>query len=175
MGLEESKVNFLWVIRNDETEVGEGFEEKVKERGMVVREWVNQREILLHESVKGFLSHCGWNSVLESICAGVPILAWPIMAEQALNAKMVAEEIKVGLRVESCDGSVMGGFVKWEELVKKVRELMVGENVKELRKKVKELSEGAKKAMEEEKGLSWHTLDTLIAEACNFQQNVIKD
>ncbi|XP_044466994.1 UDP-glycosyltransferase 90A1-like [Mangifera indica] len=164
IGLEESKVNFLWVIRKEEWEVGEGFEERVKERGIVVREWVDQREILLHQSVKGFLSHCGWNSVLESICAGVPILAWPMMAEQPLNAKMVEEEIKVGLRVDSC----YGDFVKWEELQKKVRELMEGENYKELRKNVIELSEVAKKAMEEEKGLSWRTLDTLIAEACNF-------
>ncbi|MQK22673.1 hypothetical protein EI013_30365, partial [Escherichia coli] len=80
-GLEESMVNFLWVIRKDEWGLPDGFEEKVKSRGIVVREWVDQREILMHESVEGFLSHCGWNSVLESICAGVPILAWPMMAE----------------------------------------------------------------------------------------------
>ncbi|XVF60340.1 hypothetical protein PTKIN_Ptkin08bG0037200 [Pterospermum kingtungense] len=106
MGLEESKVNFLWVIRKKESELGEGFEERVKERGIVVREWVDQRQILMHRCVKWLLSHCGWNSVLESICAGVPILAWPMLAEQPLNARMVVEELKAGIRLQTCDGKV---------------------------------------------------------------------
>ncbi|KAL2557106.1 UDP-glycosyltransferase 90A1 [Forsythia ovata] len=99
---------------------------------MLVKEWVDQREILEHSSDQGFLSHCGWNSVMESICANVPILAWPMMAEQPLNAKMVVVEIGIGLRVETSDGS-MNGFVKWEKLVK---ESMDGEMGKELQKKV---------------------------------------
>ncbi|XVF58099.1 hypothetical protein PTKIN_Ptkin07bG0035400 [Pterospermum kingtungense] len=168
IGLEESKVNFLWVVRKKESELGEGFEERVKERGMVVREWVDQRQILMHQSVQGFLSHCGWNSVLESICAGVPMLAWPMLAEQPLNARMVAEEIKVGLRVETSDGAV-SGFVKWEGLVKMVKELMEGEIGKQARKKVKQLAELAKMAMEENRGSSWKTLDLLIDEICNKQ------
>ncbi|KAF7819610.1 UDP-glycosyltransferase 90A1-like [Senna tora] len=160
-GLEESKVNFLWVVRKkSEWEVVEGIEERVKERGMIVREWVDQREILMHESVEGFLSHCGWNSVLESVCAGVPILGFPLMAEQPLNARMVEEELKVGLRVE-----VEGGLVRKEELEKKVRELMEGEKGKEARKKVKELAAMAEKAVEEG-GSSWCTLETLIHETC---------
>ncbi|XP_024928581.3 UDP-glycosyltransferase 90A1-like [Ziziphus jujuba] len=167
-GLEESKVDFLWVIRKKESELSDGFEERVKGRGIVVRDWVEQREILMHESVQGFLSHCGWNSVLESICAGVPILAWPMMAEQPLNARMVVEEIKVGLRVETCDGSVRG-FVKWEGLKKMVRELMEGEKGKEVRKKVEEVAEMARKAMEDE-GSSCRALDTLIDKICNCKQ-----
>ncbi|XP_015879170.3 UDP-glycosyltransferase 90A1-like [Ziziphus jujuba] len=168
MGLEESKVNFLWVIRKRESELSDGFEERVKGRGIVVRDWVEQRKILMHESVQGFLSHCGWNSVLESICAGVPILAWPMMAEQPLNARMVVEEIKVGLRVETCDGSVRG-FVKWEGLKKMVKELMEGELGKEVRKKVKEVAEMARKAMEDG-GSSWRALDSLIDKICNCKQ-----
>ncbi|KAL9279492.1 putative UDP-glucuronosyl/UDP-glucosyltransferase, Tudor domain-containing protein [Arabidopsis thaliana] len=64
LGLEDSKVNFLWVTRKDLEEVtgGLGFEKRVKEHGMIVRDWVDQWEILSHKSVKGFLSHCGWNS-----------------------------------------------------------------------------------------------------------------
>lgn len=169
IGLEESKVNFLWVVRKlKETELGEGFEERVKERGIVVRDWVDQRQILKHQSVQGFLSHCGWNSVLESVCAGVPMLAWPMLAEQPLNARMVVEEIKAGLRVETFDGT-LNGFVKWEGLVKMVKELMEGEMGKEVRKKVKEVAEMAKMAMEENKGSSWKTLDLLIYEICNKQ------
>lgn len=160
-GLEEAEVNFLWVIRKLESELGEGFEERVKGRGIVVREWVDQREILNHGSVRGFLSHCGWNSALESICAGVPILAWPMMAEQPLKARMLCEEIKVGLRVETCDGTVRG-FVKSKGLKKMVKELMEGEKGKEVEEKVKKIAEMAKKAIEENNGSSWRTLDLLI-------------
>ncbi|KAF5740357.1 hypothetical protein HS088_TW11G00425 [Tripterygium wilfordii] len=169
IGLEKSGVNFLWVIRNIEAELGQGFEERVKERGIVVRDWVDQREILEHESVQGFLSHCGWNSVLESVCAGVPILAWPVMAEQPLTARMVVEEMKVGLRVETCDGSVRG-FVKWEGLKKMVKELMEGEMGKEVRNNVKVIADMAKKAMEENNGSSWCTLDLLLDETSQSQR-----
>ncbi|KAI3748076.1 hypothetical protein L6452_10931 [Arctium lappa] len=164
-GLEESQVNFLWVVRknDDETNVVlKDLEERVGERGMIVREWVDQMEILKHEIVKGFLSHCGWNSVLESICWKVPILAFPMMAEQHLNARMVVEEIRIGLRVETCDGSVRG-FVTADGLKKMVKELMEGEKGKEVRKKVEEIGEGGKKAMAEG-GSSWRTLNELIDE-----------
>ncbi|KDP45371.1 hypothetical protein JCGZ_09620 [Jatropha curcas] len=161
-GLEESKVNFLWVIREtQEAQLEDGFEERIKERGIIVKEWVDQREILKHKSVEGFLSHCGWNSVLESICAGVPILAWPMIAEQPLNARMVVEEIKVGLRVETCDGSVRE-FVTREGLVKMVKELMEGEMGKKVREKMREVAAMAKGALENENGSSSQTLDMLI-------------
>ncbi|CAI9777342.1 unnamed protein product [Fraxinus pennsylvanica] len=130
----------------------------VRDRGMLVKEWVDQREILEHSSVQGFLSHCGWNSVLESICANVPILAWPMMAEQPLNAKMVVEEIGIGLRVETSDG-----FVSWEHLKKMVKELMEGEMGKKVRKKVKEVGGAAAKAVAEG-GSSWKALNELINE-----------
>ncbi|KAI3808708.1 hypothetical protein L1987_24666 [Smallanthus sonchifolius] len=159
-GLEESEVNFLWVVRKCETNVVDELEERVGERGMVVKEWVNQMEILKHESVKGFVSHCGWNSVMESVCSEVPILAWPVMAEQPLNARMVVEEIKIGLRVETCDGTVKG-FVKAEGLKKMIKELMEGEKGKEVRKKVKEVGGAAKEAMME-RGSSWRTLNELV-------------
>ncbi|KAK9071704.1 hypothetical protein SSX86_008133 [Deinandra increscens subsp. villosa] len=164
LGLERSEVDFLWVVRRSENgfRSDDGFEERVKEKGIVVREWVNQREILEHESVNGFVSHCGWNSVLESISAGVPILAWPLTAEQPMNAKFVVEELKIGVRVETCDGSV-NGFVKWEGLEKKVKELMEGVKGKEVRKKAEEISNAAVKAVEDG-GSSWRSLNELIVE-----------
>ncbi|XP_028778612.1 UDP-glycosyltransferase 90A1-like [Neltuma alba] len=164
IGLEESVVEFMWVIRKKEWELPQGFEERVEKRGIIVREWVDQREILRHEAVKGFLSHCGWNSVLEGICAGVPILAWPMMAEQHLNAKMVEEEIKVGLRVDKYHGSVRG-LVKREGVMKMVKELMEGEKGREARKKVTQLAETARKAVAED-GSSWRALDSMLVEAC---------
>ncbi|KAK4360773.1 hypothetical protein RND71_019725 [Anisodus tanguticus] len=168
IGLEKSEVSFLWVVRKSIDEVNNEFENRVKNRGLVVTEWVDQREILSHGSVQGFLSHCGWNSVIESICAKVPILAWPMMAEQHLNARMVVEEIKIGLRVETCDGSVRG-FVKCEGLEKPIRGLMEGEKCNEARKKVKEIGEAAIDALKEG-GSSWQALNELIVELSATRQ-----
>ncbi|KAL8097796.1 UDP-glycosyltransferase 90A1-like [Apium graveolens] len=168
-GLENSGVNFLWVVGNNGKEVDNEFERRVKGRGLVVRDWVDQMAILKHESVKGFLSHCGWNSVLESICAKVPILGWPMMAEQPLNTRMVVEEIKIGLRVETCDGTVRG-FVKWEGLDKMVKELMEGELGKVVRKNVEEIGDAAAKAVLEEGGSSSKTLDDLIEDIHAFRK-----
>lgn len=168
-GLEQSKVNFLWVTKSKRRETLEGFEERVKDKGMIVREWVDQMEILRHESINGFLSHCGWNSVTESICAGVPILALPFMAEQHLNARFVAEEIGVGLRIMPSNGS-MRGFVKSNEVEKRVRELMEGTKREEIRKKVKKFAEAACGATREG-GSSWRNLDQLIRDVINYQAN----
>jgi hypothetical protein len=66
-----------------------GFEERTKDRGMIYSGWAPQVEILHHPAVGGFLSHSGWNSVLESICAGIPILSWPMIAEQKLICRSV--------------------------------------------------------------------------------------
>ncbi|VFQ73544.1 unnamed protein product [Cuscuta campestris] len=164
-GLEESGVNFLWVVRTkgwDWDPAGDGFESRVKNRGLVVTEWVDQREILGHRSVSGFLSHCGWNSVIESICAAVPVVAWPMMAEQHLNARLVVEVIEIGVRVEARNGSVRG-FVRAEGVEKAVKELMEGETGKKAREKVKGMSESAMDAMKEG-GSSWLQLDELIKE-----------
>ena len=119
IGLEESGVNFLCVRKiveeEKETMEDKGFEERTKERGIIVREWVNQWEVLKHEAVKGFFSHCGWNSVIESLSCGVPILTYPLMADQSLNARMVVEELRA---VEG--RSSMKGFVKGKDLKRHV-------------------------------------------------------
>nr|DAD30974.1 TPA_asm: hypothetical protein HUJ06_009825 [Nelumbo nucifera] len=149
-GLERSNVSFLWVIKSREVKfLVDGYKERVKDRGLVVSEWVNQREILEHQSVNGFISHCGWNSVLESICASVPILAWPLMADQYLNARLVVDEMGMGLRVVANNGSVRG-FIESEMVEKMVKELMEGEDGEKARKKMMEISKTAKSAIDEE-------------------------
>ncbi|KAK6795287.1 hypothetical protein RDI58_008740 [Solanum bulbocastanum] len=163
-GLESSNTCFIWVTRQNVLENLQGFENRVKNRALIVKEWVDQNQVLNHKSIKGFLSHCGWNSVLESICAKVPILALPFMAEQHLNARMVTEEIGVGLRIMPRNGSVRG-FVEAEAVEKMVRELMEGEKGEMVRKKVKELGENAEEAMNEG-GSSCSTLGLLIDDAC---------
>lgn len=162
LGLEEAKVNFLWVIKGNE--IGKEFEERVGERGMMVRdEWVDQRKILEHDNVRGFLSHCGWNSLMESICSKVPVLAFPLAAEQSLNAILVVEELRVAEKVVAASE----GVVRREEIAEKVKELMEGEKGKELRRNVEAYGKMAKKALEEGIGSSWKNLDNLINDFCN--------
>lgn len=163
IGLERTGVDFVWVVRAKGVDLGEGFEERVAERGKVVREWVDQLEILQHESIRVFVSHCGWNSVTEGISAGVPILAWPMIAEQPLNARFLVEELGIGLRVRARDGTPQG-LVEGEDLAKLVRELVDGEKGTEAAKKAKDLARAARIAMEEG-GSSWRTLEQMIAEA----------
>lgn len=121
-GLEMAGCRFIWAVLSGTWASDEGWERRVEGRGLVVCDWVDQRSILAHPAVGGFLSHCGWNSVLESLSMGVPLLAWPMGAEQPLNAKYVAMGLKAGLMVSQglitaldrrviCDGikELMGG------------------------------------------------------------------
>ncbi|GJV21130.1 UDP-glycosyltransferase 92A1-like protein [Tanacetum coccineum] len=104
-GLEESKKPFIWVIR---PRIGYdlqgefrpewlplGFEERIGKQGLMVHNWAPQLEILCHMSTGAFLTHCGWNSVMESLSQGVPLIGWPLAAEQGYNAKMLVEEMGV--------------------------------------------------------------------------------
>ncbi|KAK1296092.1 UDP-glycosyltransferase 90A1 [Acorus calamus] len=145
-GLENSGVDFMWVVRRPVPGLA-GFEARVRERGLVVHEWVDQVSVLGHESVRGFMSHCGWNSVMESVCARVPLLAWPMMAEQFMNARLVVDELGIGLGVRARDGK-RRGFVEAEEVERMVRELMVGEKGRVAAERVEEAGRAARGAME---------------------------
>lgn len=104
LGLEKSMTRFVWVVKKDP--VPEGFEERVAGRGMVVRGWAPQLEVLRHVAVGGFLSHCGWNSVLEGLTSGTMILGWPMEADQFVNARLLVEDLDVAVRVCEGDGTV---------------------------------------------------------------------
>nr|XP_043636967.1 UDP-glycosyltransferase 90A1-like [Erigeron canadensis] len=164
-GLEKSNISFMWALKQKQLELITGeFEERVKGRGKVVTTWVDQMEILKHEGVCGFLSHCGWNSMLESMCAGVAVLAMPLIAEQHLNARMVVEEIGMGLRLWPRDRKARG-IVEAKEVAKMVVELMKGEGGTRVRKRVNEVKEAAYGAMKEG-GSSSKALDSLIKHVC---------
>nr|UBR90288.1 UDP-glucosyl transferase [Osmanthus fragrans] len=171
MGLENSQVSCLWVLRSEGVKYLPGLEKKEKKRVMIVKEWVDQIEILNHKAIKGFLSHCGWNSVMESLSANVPILAFPMMAEQHLNARLLVEETGVGLRILPSNGSVRG-FVEAKEVEKMVKELMEGEMGKELRQKVEDIREAACAATVDG-GSSWHSLNSLIDDVCGKRYSQI--
>ncbi|XP_057809914.1 UDP-glycosyltransferase 89A2-like [Salvia miltiorrhiza] len=109
-GLERSGVRFVWVVKALSAQqvadgfgsVPDGFEDRVSERGLVIKGWAPQTVILSHRAVGGFLSHCGWNSTLEAITAGVMILAWPMEADQFANAKLLVEYNNAAVLV--CEG-----------------------------------------------------------------------
>ena len=90
-----------------------GFLERVGERGMVVEGWVPQVKILLHSSIGGFVSHCGWSSVMEAMKYGNPIIAIPMHIDQPVNARLV-EEIGVGVEVVRDKNGKLAGK-KWDK------------------------------------------------------------
>ncbi|XP_010252445.1 PREDICTED: UDP-glycosyltransferase 92A1-like [Nelumbo nucifera] len=141
----------------------EGFEESVTKsrQGLVVRKWAPQLEILSHKSKSVFLSHCGWNSVLESLSQGVPIIGWPLVAEQAYNSKLMEEEIGVCVELaRGLDGRVMSGEVERE--IKLV--MGGGENGKEMKMKASEAARKVRAAVEkgDQLGSSIKALDGFL-------------
>ncbi|KAM0861319.1 hypothetical protein ACQ4PT_045964 [Festuca glaucescens] len=163
-GLEHAEIDFIWAVRPENIDLGAGFEDRTRGRGLVVREWVDQQGILRHESVRGFLSHCGWNSVLESVTGGVPLAVWPMQADQPFNARFAVEELKIAVRLQTSDGT-MRGLVTCEEVSRIVRELMLGEVGTEAAKNVAEISVLAKEAVSEG-GSSWKAVEEMIRELC---------
>ncbi|CAN1157146.1 UDP-glycosyltransferase 13 [Linum perenne] len=96
-----------------------GFMNRTQERGFVVKQWAPQ--VLNHESVGGFVTHCGWNSVLESLCAGVPMVGWPLYADQKLANHFMVLEMRVALELKMDESPLA---VTADELAKRVTELM---------------------------------------------------
>ncbi|PNX75190.1 anthocyanidin 5,3-O-glucosyltransferase-like protein [Trifolium pratense] len=152
-GLMTSGYNFLWVVKDkivdkEDEEIGLdevlGVElvERMKKKGLVIKEWVDQSEILSHKSVGGFVSHCGWNSIAEAALNGVPILAWPQHGDQKINAGLV-EVSGWGIWNKSWG---WGGerVVQGEEIGDAIKEIMENELLKV---KAMELKEGGKKAI----------------------------
>nr|AGZ84549.1 glycosyltransferase KGT31 [Pueraria montana var. lobata] len=117
-GLVDSKKRFLWVVRPDmvagkenDGRIPEELEEGTKERGLMVG-WAPQEEALAHKAIGGFLTHSGWNSTLESLVAGVPMICWPYFADQQVNSRFVNEVWKLGLDMKDvCDRHVVENMV----------------------------------------------------------------
>ncbi|KAK8698907.1 hypothetical protein V6N13_115012 [Hibiscus sabdariffa] len=169
VGLEASELEFIWVVRkqnNDDKDddwLPGGFEKRMEGNGLVIRGWAPQVLILDHETVGGFMTHCGWNSTLEGVCGGVPMVTWPERAEQFYNEKLMTQVLKIGVSVGTQK------WVKREAIEKAVKEMMKGERAQEMRNTAKALAQAAKKAVQKE-GSSFSDLDALIEElisCCN--------
>lgn len=166
LGLEMSGQRFLWVVRrpmkaananyfdaqrSTKTDavfdfLPDGFLERTKGVGLVVPNWAPQVQVLNHGSTGGFVSHCGWNSVLESIVHGVALIAWPLYAEQKMNAVLLADDLKVALRVKvDCNGLVLS-----RDIAEYVKGVIEGEEGKIMQNRMKDFKEAALMALSKE-------------------------
>ncbi|KAL5991643.1 hypothetical protein ACLOJK_012552 [Asimina triloba] len=155
-GLANSGQPFLWVVRPGSVrgwtwvEMPDGFDEG---RGQIIK-WAPQQQILAHPSVGGFWTHNGWNSTVESICEGVPMICWPCFGDQKVNARLVSHVLKVGVQLEN--------DLEREKIELAIRRLMVEEEGEEMRKRIKNLKEKSDRCFREG-GSSYESLDRLVA------------
>lgn len=171
VGLKQSNQKFIWVLRDADrgdvfngevrrAELPKAYEDSVKDKGLVVRDWAPQLEILAHCSTGGFMSHCGWNSCMESITMGVPIVAWPMHSDQPRNTLLITHLLKLGL--------VMADWARRDEIVTSnvienaVKRLMASKEGDEIRKKAVELGGNVRRSMDEG-GVSRMEFDSFIA------------
>ncbi|CAL1371666.1 unnamed protein product [Linum trigynum] len=178
LGLEISHQQFLWVVRSPNTTrdtnasyigpqsnsnpfdyLPEGFLGRTKGRALLVPSWTPQIQVLSHRATGGFLNHCGWNSTLESILNGVPLISWPLHGDQKMVAVQLVKHLKIALRPIAGED----GLIRREEISKVVRNLMVGEEGLAVRNKMNVLKEAAKNAMSEE-GSSMKSLELLVSQ-----------
>ncbi|XP_039132273.1 LOW QUALITY PROTEIN: myricetin 3-O-rhamnoside 1,2-glucosyltransferase UGT709G2-like [Dioscorea cayenensis subsp. rotundata] len=158
-GLVNSGHRFLWAVREDmvkgkqEMEVTKEMEEETKKRGCMV-EWVPQEEVLAHRAVGCFLTHCGWNSTLEGMVAGVPMICWPYFSDQMINSRFVSDVWRIGLDMKDvCDRNIVERMV---------REVMEGESALELRSSAARMADLARKSIDEN-GTSRANFESLVS------------
>ncbi|CAK9139144.1 unnamed protein product [Ilex paraguariensis] len=162
-GLANSNQTFLWIIRPDLV-IGDSailppeFVTETKERGLLAS-WCHQEQVLSHPSVGGFLTHSGWNSTIESVCGGVPMICWPFFAEQQTNCLYCCSRWGTGMEIES--------DVRREKIEGLVRELMVGEKGREMKKKTMDLKKLAEEATASS-GSSSINFEKIVSEVLNF-------
>ncbi|XP_058107389.1 UDP-glycosyltransferase 87A1-like [Magnolia sinica] len=158
LGLRWSGVHFLWVARGDARRLQEAA--MINDDISLVVPWCDQLRVLCHPSIGGFLTHCGWNSTMESVFAGVPMLTFPLFWDQITIAKSIIEDWKVGIRLKNVGEE---NVVKSDEIARTVHRLMDldGDESKELRRRARELQEFCKRAISTG-GSSIASLDTFV-------------
>nr|QAV53746.1 UGT85A66 [Fagopyrum tataricum] len=163
-GLANSGKHFLWIIRPDLV-TGESavlpseFVEEIKGRGLLA-EWCEQERVLCHPAIGGFLTHSGWNSVLESICGGIPMISWPFFAEQQMNCWYSSNVWGIGMEIDE--------DVKRDAVEKQVIELIDGEHGKEMKRRTMEWKSLAEAAVSKPIGQSLLNLKNLITHILPF-------
>ncbi|PIA58859.1 hypothetical protein AQUCO_00400008v1 [Aquilegia coerulea] len=166
-GLEMCGHPFIWAVRSKSWTVPDGMEDRIKGRGWMVKDWLDQRSILAHRATGGFLSHCGWNSVLESLCMGVPLVGWPMGAEQPLNVKFVVDVLEAGLSVPLKHDEIVR--VDRKVICHSVKELMESDKGKKVRENAEQVGKLARKAVQKG-GSSDQSLDELVVYLCGLNK-----
>lgn len=157
-GLKGSNTYFLWVVRaSEESKLSKKLVEETSEKGLVVK-WCQQLEVLAHEAVGCFLTHCGWNSSLEALSLGVPMLAMPQRTDQSTNSKYITDVWKTGLKAPADEK----GIVRREVVENCIKEIMGGEKGKEIKRNASKWRELAKNAVDEG-GSSDKNIDEFVA------------
>ncbi|WCJ17806.1 UDP-glycosyltransferase 84B1 [Euphorbia peplus] len=149
--LKNSKKPFLWVVKLPEKPTGDGkgelplgFAEETKDQGLIVS-WSPQTRVLAHPSIACFITHCGWNSVLETTVAGVPVIAYPQWTDQPTNAKLVTDVFRTGLRLKANQDGIIGS----DEIERCIGEIMDGPKSEEFKSNARKLKSAAREAVAE--------------------------
>jgi soyasapogenol B glucuronide galactosyltransferase len=158
--LESSSHDFIWVVRKNNEKEGEDegfmeeFEKRVKEsnKGYLIWGWAPQLLILENKAIGGMVTHCGWNTIVESMNVGLPMVTWPLFAEHFFNEKLVVDVLRIGVSVGVKEWRNWNEFgnevVKREEIGKAIGLVMEnGKEAEEMRLRAKGLSYDAKKAI----------------------------
>lgn len=176
--MEQSGHRFLWALRrpppkgemalpseyeNFNEVLPEGFLDRTKDIGKVIG-WAPQVAVLSHPSVGGFISHCGWNSILESLWCGVPMATWPLYSEQQMNAFEMVKELGLAVEIKLDYQRENPVFVTAKEIERGIRQLMEDSYSKDIKNKVKALREESRKTVMEG-GSSYSALEHVMGEA----------
>ncbi|KAL0320396.1 UNVERIFIED_CONTAM: UDP glycosyltransferase 9 [Sesamum radiatum] len=128
-GLIDSKLSFLWVVRDtEESKLPQDFTSGLHDNGLIVN-WCSQLEVLSHRAIGCFVTHGGWNSTLEALSLGVPMVVMPQWTDQMTNAKLVADVWRIGVRMTADEN----GIVMREEIAAAVHDVMQGERGRVIR------------------------------------------
>ena len=152
-GLLNSGLQFLWVMKPPHKDAGlellvlpEGFLEKAGDKGKVVQ-WSPQEQVLAHPSVACFVTHCGWNSSMEALSSGMPVVAFPQWGDQVTDAKYLVDEFKIGVRM--CRGEAENKLITRDEVEKCLIEATTGPKAAELKQNAMKWKKAAEQAVAE--------------------------
>ncbi|KAJ7535077.1 hypothetical protein O6H91_12G017500 [Diphasiastrum complanatum] len=172
-GLEASTHAFLWVLRPPPSNnsqnasswisrvLPQGFQSRTRNRGFIFPHWAPQQLILSNPSIGFFLTHCGWNSILESVCCGVPLIAYPQFGDQNINCRMIVDQLNIGIELEKNE---FKGFSERMAVERAVRTVMEREEGHQIRRKVAQLRDRVGMAVKEEYGSSYRNVEAIVQE-----------
>lgn len=163
LGIKARKQSYLWVIRpsasfEDVSEIlPKGFVEETRDFGLIIP-WAPQVQVLSHPAVGAFLTHCGWNSTLESLSMGMPMISYPILLDQPTNSAFVCDVWKVGMALKRQDD----GKLNSEEVEKVLRKVLQEDEGSQMRERAMKLRDAARQAVQAKQGSSYAHIQKFV-------------